>query len=359
MSPLRILIIGLGYAGLRLQTAFEHAAAAARIELSIAYADHRQKQTTLRYFDRIDGALQDFKPDLVVVSVNDTSHASVLAQLAGYPGFVVCEKPLATPLDDLAAIRSALTGTRGFALNLVERYSDASRVLRSWVARHEWRLVRASFHWGKDRINDYRPTCGVTSEAIHALDLIRWICPAAGPMTITGVLGARSDFSISGPAVLDTLQVTATLGEATVSGYSSFVNVVRQRTVDLSFLDQADQLIHARLVFDTPRWDHDHLRIWMRDTDGRDLVVHERVLSPSQPNQQMLHKLSRFCLDLVHWVACQRPPSQPFADLATALDLQQLLNALERCAQTPPPARYNPGDTRALLAEDGDVESLG
>nr|WP_250131721.1 Gfo/Idh/MocA family oxidoreductase [Stutzerimonas stutzeri] len=359
MKRMAILIIGLGYAGLRLQRAFEHAASTLGIALSLAYVDHMRKDASLSYFDRIEEALRDLQPGIVVVSVNDTNHAAVLAELAGYEGFIVCEKPLATPLDELTDIRGALASSSGFALNLVERYSDASRALRSWVSRHEWRLARASFHWGKNRINDYRPTCGVTSEAIHALDLIRWICPAAGPLEIAGALGIRSDFSISGDAVLDSLLLTATIGEATVGGYSSFVNVVRQRTVDLSFLDQADQLIHARLVFDTPRWDHDRLRIWMRDIDGRDLVVHERVLSPGQPNLQMLHKLSRFCLDVVQWVAYRRPPSQPFADLATAIDLQRLLNGLEACAQTPPPTRYNTGDARALLVEDGDVESLG
>lgn len=129
--------------------------------------------------------------------------------------------------------------------------------------------------------------------------------------------------------------------------------------MDLSLVDREEQLIHARLTFDTPRWDHDHLRIWMRDTDGTELVLHEVTVAPCQPGLETLHKLSRLCLRVLEWVAHRRPPDQPFADLETALGLQHLLNALEARAPTPPPSRYNHGATRALLAEDSDLESLG
>lgn len=356
---MKVLIIGLGYAGQRFRRAFEHVAASSSLALSLAYVGRRQRSTALGYYDRVDGALVDFAPDIVVVSANDVSHAVVLDQLTGFEGFVICEKPLTTPADDLTQVQAGLASISGFAMNLVERYSDASRVLRDWVDRHDWQLVRASFHWGKDRINDYRPTCGVTSEVIHALDLVRWICPAAGGLKIADVLGIRSDFSISGHAVLDTLQLTATLGTAPISGYSSFVNVVRQRTVDFSFVDREHQLIHARLVFDTPCWDRDHLRIWMRDTDGTELVLHELSTSPISAGLETLHKLAQLCRQVLHWVAYQQPPAQPFADLETAMQLQRLLNELEQRALTPPPARYNHGPARVLLSEDSDLESLG
>lgn len=356
---MRILIIGLGYAGLRFQRAFEYAGACTGDVISLAYVDHRPKKTPLQHYTGIDEALASFTPDIVVVSTNDISHAGVLEELDGYPGFVICEKPLAAPNDELTNIPAGLSAARGFALNLVERYSAASQTLRSWVERHDWTLARATFHWGKDRINDYRPTCGVTSEVIHALDLLTWLCPAAGPMRLAAVLGIRSDFSISGNAVLDTVQLIATLGDAPVSGYASFVNIVRQRTVDLSFIDCEDQLIHARLTFDTPRWDHDQLRIWMRDTDGSELVVHEQSIAPTQPGLEALHKLSQLCLQVLEWVAHGRTPAVPFADLDTALSLQRLLNTLEAHALTPPAARYNRGADRALLTEGSDQESLG
>ncbi|HBX54606.1 Gfo/Idh/MocA family oxidoreductase [Pseudomonas sp. UBA2684] len=356
---MKILIIGLGYAGNRYRRAFEHIAASTGLPLSLAYVGRRQKPIELSYFDSVGRALEMFTPNIVVVSVNDHSHAPVLRQLAGYRGFVICEKPLVTPGDDLNELFGALEHVGGFALDLVERYSDASRQLREWVERHDWHLVRASFHWGKDRINDYRPTCGVTSEVIHALDLLSWICPRSGQLRLHGVLGVRSDFSISGAEVLDTVQLTASLGEAQVTGYSSFVNIVRQRTVDFSFVDCDARLIHARLVFDTPRWDHDQLRIWTRDANGAEGVLHEFVTAPNEPGLDTLHKLSRLCLQVVRAVALKEPPRQAFADLNTAVALQHLLNELNTHAQTPPPARYVHGEKRVLLAEDNNLERLG
>ncbi|UTW08212.1 Gfo/Idh/MocA family oxidoreductase [Pseudomonas benzenivorans] len=356
---MKILIIGLGYAGNRYRRTFEHIAASTGLPLSLAYVGRRQKTTELPYFDSVNQALQRFAPDIVVVSVNDHSHAPVLKQLAGYRGFVICEKPLVTPKDDLAAISAALSQVSGFALDLVERYSDASRQLREWVERHGWQLVRASFHWGKDRINDYRPTCGVTSEVIHALDLLGWICPRAGQLQLQGVLGVRSDFSISGSEVLDSVLLTGSMGEARVTGYASFVNMVRQRTVDFSFVDRDARLIHARLVFDTPRWDHDQLRIWTRGPDGAEELLHEYATAPDEPGLDTLHKLSRLCLQVVRAVALKEPPRHAFADLDTAVALQRLLNELDTHAQTPPAARYVHGETRVLLAEDSDLESLG
>ncbi|WP_430292916.1 Gfo/Idh/MocA family oxidoreductase [Pseudomonas sp. B1-22] len=356
---MKILIIGLGYAGNRYRRAFEHIATSTGMPLMLAYVGRRQKPTELPYFDSVCRALEEFAPDIVVVSVNDHSHAPVLKQLAGYRGFVICEKPLVTPRDDLTELSAALEHVSGFALDLVERYSDATRQLRDWVERHDWQLVRAHFHWGKDRINDYRPTCGVTSEVIHALDLIGWICPRPGALRLHGVLGVRSDFSISGEEVLDTVQLTASLGDAPVTGYSCFVNIVRQRTVDYSFVDRDARLIHARLVFDTPCWDHDQLRIWTRGANGAEELLHSFTTTPDIPGLETLHKLSRLCLQVVRAVALKEPPRQAFAGLDTAMSLQRLLNELDTHAQTPPPARYVHGETRLLLAEDSDLESLG
>ncbi|HFS0969433.1 TPA: Gfo/Idh/MocA family oxidoreductase [Pseudomonas aeruginosa] len=356
---MKILIIGLGYAGNRYRRTFEHIATSTGMSLTLAYVGRRRRSTELPYFDSVSRALVEFAPDIVVVSANDHSHASVLKQLAGYRGFVICEKPLATPQDDLSELSAALGQVSGFALDLVERYSDVTRQLREWVERHDWQLVRANFHWGKDRINDHRPTCGVTSEVIHALDLVGWVNPRAGQLRLHGVLGVRSDFSISGEEVLDTVQLTASLGDAPVTGYSSFVNIVRQRTVDFSFADRDARLIHARLVFDTPCWDHDQLRIWTRGADGTEELLHEFATTPDTPGLDTLHKLSRLCLQAVRAVALKDTPRQPFAGLDTAVALQRLLNDLDTHAQTPAPARYLHSETRVLLAEDRDLESLG
>ncbi|MNG15545.1 hypothetical protein D3C84_993840 [compost metagenome] len=112
-------------------------------------------------------------------------------------------------------------------------------------------------------------------------------------------------------------------------------------------------------MFDTPRWDHDQLRIWTRDANGTEVVLHAFATAPNEPGLDTLHKLSRLCLQVARVVALKEPPRQPFAGLDTAVALQRLLNDLDTHAQTPPPARYVHGETRMLLAEDSDLESLG
>ncbi|MCY1365757.1 hypothetical protein D9M69_526200 [compost metagenome] len=144
-----------------------------------------------------------------------------------------------------------------------------------------------------------------------------------------------------------------------VTGYSSFVNIIRQRTVDFTFVDSRMRLIHARLTFDTPRWDMDQLCIWTRSDGGAVELLHELATDPRQPGLDTLHKLSRLCVQVVRWVAFRERPSQQFAGLDTALNLQRLLNELDTRARTPKPARYVHGQIRHLLPEDSDLECLG
>ncbi|MFS0838415.1 Gfo/Idh/MocA family protein [Paenibacillus sp. 1P03SA] len=174
---MNVLIIGLGYAGTRFSQAFSNLdpAVTGNEPVEIAYVNRSPKTNGYRYFSNIEEALKEFEPSIVVVSVNDEYHIDVIRQLKDYRGFVICEKPLVHPQDDLETVESSLKNISGFALDLVERYSDASLTLKQYVQEHSLRLVRANFYWGKDRINDHRPTSGVISEIIHPLDLVQWV----------------------------------------------------------------------------------------------------------------------------------------------------------------------------------------
>lgn len=357
---MKLLIVGLGYAGKRYQRAFRHLAGTLDLPLDIAYVARQQRiDEALPYYPDLPRALAEFHPDVVVVSVNDHAHVGILRDLDGFAGFVLCEKPLATPGDDWPSACAGLANARGFALDLVERYSEASQRLKDRVAGHAWSLLRASFHWGKDRLNDYRPTCGVSSEVIHALDLVQWIGAPDEALRLRQAIGIGSDFSVSGPNVPDTVLLTATLGEAAVAGYSSFVNIQRQRTVDFSFADPAGQIFQARIVYDTPAWDHDELRIWTRDSDGREVLVDAFRTAPSEGGLETLLKLSRLCEDVARVTVLGGAPRQPFADLDEAVRLQSLLDGIGQQIGTPPLARYVRGAARVLIPKSADLESLG
>lgn len=357
---MKLLIVGLGYAGQRYRRAFHHLAGKLDLPLDMAYVARRERSgETLSYYSDVPRALAEFRPDMVVVSVNDHGHVGILRDLAGFDGFVLCEKPLAAPGDDWPRVCTGLAQVQGFALDLVERYSYASQRLKERVAQQGWSLIRASFHWGKDRLNDYRPTCGVSSEVIHALDLVQWIGALDETLCVRQAIGIGSDFSLSGSKVPDTVMLTATLGEAVVAGYSSFVNIQRQRTVDFSFSDPVGRIFHARLVYDTPAWDHDELRIWTRDGDGREVVVDEYHTAPGEAGLETLLKLSRLCEDALRVAALDAPPRQPFAGLDDAIHLQHLLDGIGQQLGSPPLARYVRGGTRLLIPASADLESLG
>jgi len=357
---MKLLIVGLGYAGKRYRRAFHHLAGTLDIPLEIAYVA-RQHRTgeTLPYYPNVPEALAEFGPDIVVVSVNDHAHVDILHDLAGFTGFVLCEKPLAAPGDDWPSVCAGLQRAQGFALDLVERYSEATQRLKERVSRDGWSLIRASFHWGKDRLNDYRPTCGVSSEVIHALDLVQWIGAPNDRLHLQQAIGIASDFSLSGSAVPDTVLLTATLGEAAVAGYSSFVNIQRQRTVDFSFSDPAGRIFHARLVYDTPAWDHDELRIWTRAGDGREVTVDEFKTTPGGAGLETVLKLARLCEDVTRVAVLKTAPRQPFASLDEAIRLQGLLDGIGAQLGGAPVARYVRGTPRLLIPASADLESLG
>ena len=227
---MNVLIIGLGYAGHRFLSALHHVEKSANFkhQLNIAYVGRNRQVNTLAYFDSVTAALTEFKPDLVIVTVNDQFHADILNQLAGFSGFVICEKPLANATDDLLKLKNSLSKISGFCFDVIERYSTTAIALKDYVSSERLNLIRAHFHWGKNRINDYRPTCGVTSEVIHSLDMIRYIKNSDQPFDFTSVSGTRSDFSISGDSVLDSILLTGHLTDTAFTGYSSFVNPARK-----------------------------------------------------------------------------------------------------------------------------------
>ncbi|MFE2263182.1 Gfo/Idh/MocA family protein [Streptomyces griseosporeus] len=360
-DQLNVLITGMGYAGTRFLNALrtlDGADEAAGTGLRLAYHARHRTREDIPYYASVKEALADFRPDLVIVAVTDSAHAEILTALDGYEGFVLAEKPLTSRHDDLHAVRHALRRTSGFALDLVERYSDATTALRDYVRGHQLRLVRAHATWGKDRINDHRPTVGVTSEVIHSLDLLRWIAPGDHTVEPTGVLGVTSDFSISGPDVLDSVAMTATLGGAPVTVYSSFTNITRQRTVDCTFLAPDGGLIYASAVYDTPAWDADRLRVWRRVPGGEETLCEVDTRGDEVPAElRTIVKLRRLVADVLCFVRGGRDPRVAFAGLEESVRLQHLLNDIEDAARTTGPARYFPGGR--TVAAEADWERLG
>jgi predicted dehydrogenase len=357
---MNVLIIGLGYAGTRFYNAFNNLELHGEDKIEVAYVGRRQLRQDLIYYTSIAAALKEFQPQIVVVSVNDGNHAEVIAQLDGYTGFVICEKPFAGVHDDLDVLESSLSHTSGFCLDLVERYSDATIALKQYVDKGKLRLLRANFYWGKDRIHDLRPTSGVISEIIHPLDLVQWICAPEAELQLKESQGIRSDFSISGDEVLDSASITAVLQGAVVTGYSSFVNIIRKREIDLVFASPDDRLVYASLIYDTPAWDIDQLRVWEKTVTGDRVILDVQTgEEESRPELLTIRKLIRLAGDAAHFAQNGKSPSQPFAGLQTALNLQKLLNKIDHDARTLGPVQYVVGAERETYYDISNWERLG
>src|SRR5699024_1998398 len=187
---MKVLIIGMGFSGKMFLETFQNISNMYDEEIKIVYTARNKRDVKIKYYPDVQQAINEFKPNLVVVAVNDENHGEILSLLKNYNGFVICEKPLVDPEFDIETIIKSLSNISGFCLNMVARYSKASLLLKSFVDSHDLKLIRADFLWEKNRINDYRPTTGVMSEIIHPLDLVQWI-NFGSALKITNIQGVK------------------------------------------------------------------------------------------------------------------------------------------------------------------------
>lgn len=359
---MNILIIGLGYAGGRFLAAAKQLQAEERDlpPLSLAYVGPKNKNAEIPYFSEIEEALKEFQPDIIVNSSNDIFHLDVIKKLGGYGGFLLNEKPLITPFQNIECVKSSLDKINGFVMDMVERYSEATSALRNYVRENMLEPIRISFIWGKNRLEDHRPTCGVGSEVIHALDLIEYVIPSNSEIVMHGAIGISSDFSVSGADILDTVHLTGLYDKAVIDGYASFVNIDRQRNIDFTFRDPSNKLIYARLVYDTPGWDLDTLDIWERDDSGatKMLLALKTEDNPKILNAHGLYKIKSILKSAINFRQNNQKLDVEFCDLRQSIKLYALINQLYALARNGPIANYH-ALARRIVTNAGNSETLG
>ncbi|QHS25155.1 MFS transporter [Piscirickettsia salmonis] len=164
-------------------------------------------------------------------------------------------------------------------------------------------------------------------------DLVQWISTdgkgedSRDNMVLKSAIGTSSDFSISGPMIIDSVAITSQLKQSIITGYSSFVNIVRQRTIDFIFESPDKKLIYAHMVFDTPTWDVDSLKIWERTSQNDDVIANFTTEFPNAPKElHTIQKLKRLVSDVVEFVARNKSPQWSFADLSESLYVAGILS---------------------------------
>ncbi|WP_208440706.1 hypothetical protein [Bartonella raoultii] len=195
-------------------------------------------------------------------------------------------------------VGAKLVQCAGFCLDIVERYSAVSSLLRSYISEYNLEPIRCTFHWGNDRLWDCRPTSGVSSKIIHPY--------RSCPINLQAVLGfdkviaLESDFAVGSAFKLVSAFILAQLGaEAICAGYSSFVNVITKRTLSFIFRGGEGGVVLARVVYDDPDWDHDYIKIWEKDKECAPLLEKRVVGSASGAVDYQIIKLMRQVEDVV------------------------------------------------------------
>jgi predicted dehydrogenase len=332
----RVLLIGFGHAGKRFYRVLNDVQrdTPSRVRLTGVCDSNPRRLSEVprpaRTFRCLDTALAETRATTAVVAVNEVRHFDVLRRCAAARvSRILCEKPLAASNDEARELSTLLAGTT-VTVNLLERHSPVIADYLRWAAEIPGLAPkRVEFFWGKHRLRDPRPTIGVMSEAIHALDLVNYLFRPAS-YEVVGAHGVSSDFSHAPGAVLDTLDVVLRMPGFVVLGHCSFAWPWRQRTLTALLTAPDGRLFRATFDFDAPHWDLDSLKIVSVDLDdGRYETVLETTTDRDQLSPQLagVNKLSRF---VRMSLAPGHTDGPMLVDTSEALALQAMLDALER-----------------------------
>lgn len=193
---MRILIIGFGSIGQRhssIASEFGHQLGLVSQQLSTPYPSYRS----------VPAALDQFRPELVIISNITSDHSAVHSELRAlkYNGPILMEKPVAMSLEQVKIKQDANTYV---AYNL--RWHPAVQKVK--LALQEQKVLSAQFYVGQNLLKwntqrDYRTSYrasvkgggGVLGDLSHEIDLIQYLL---GPIRqIAAIGGHKSTLEIA------------------------------------------------------------------------------------------------------------------------------------------------------------------
>ena len=334
MTFKKVLIIGLGFAGnrfLRVFSFFNQSLLNEKYEIGFVDNDPNKllNAKNHRCFQNIDDALENFSPDIAVVTVNEKYHFEILQKLlTTKTQLILCEKPLVENMLQALVIHEK-AGSKHININMVERFSPIIQAFFEWKKQHkDLKTSRVEFFWGKNRVKDTRHTIGVISEIIHPLDLVKYIF-GYKKIEITNAISTKSDFSISDEFLIDSLDLIATADEYTILGHSSFMWTKRHREIT-GFLKHSTGMYRVNFNFDKPSWDCDQLIIDHFLPTGEIKTVFEYQTTNNDFPQSLhkIYKVSEFVRHSINVILNESKNKEQIVNLSEAVQLQQLLEKL-------------------------------
>lgn len=185
--------------------------------------------TPARGFDSLEAMLRELRPDAVILATPSGLHAAQAMLAARHGCHVVCEKPIATHLEDARAMVDACRDARRQLFAVMQlRYSPTLQWLHRAVADGrlgQIYMVEMSIFWTRPQsyydADAWRGTRAMDGGALlnqtsHYVDLLRWIFgPVAQVQAITATLGRAIEVEDSG--VLNLRWQSGALGSMSVT----------------------------------------------------------------------------------------------------------------------------------------------
>ncbi len=208
MQKLRSVIIGCGAIfpmhAASIQ-ANEYAQLVAVCDICENKAKARAQECNCRYYTDYQTMLEQEKPDSVHICLPHYLHTPVSIYALGHGCHVLCEKPMATTVEDAQRMIDAAQKS-GKTLEIIfqNRYNPGSRLIKETVASGKLGKVlgaRALVCW--DRSQEYYSESGwrgtiekegggvCVNQAIHTLDLMLWFC-GKQPVSVKASLDTRA-----------------------------------------------------------------------------------------------------------------------------------------------------------------------
>lgn len=336
-----VMIVGAGYAGKRFIQAFSFLQKNKPDAFDFhGVVDINEKNLEnlpahLKTETDLEVALEKWKPDIVAVCVNEYKHYEVLDILSrsSVTG-ILCEKPLTETLTQAVDVKAKL-GECAISLNLVERFSPVVAACKKWQEENPSITIRrAEFFWGKHRMRDPRPSIGVCSEAIHPIDMIRYLFNGRN-LQVKSSIGVVSDMQSGTSPVMDSVAMLSEMDGFPVIGQSSFAWPERDRRV-VAFASDDKNLYRIRLEFDTPYWDCDNLKIVKinSETGEKETVFEYETRNSDFPEEiRQIYKVYRFIEESLKGFVGEKTDVS-LVDIDEAIRLQEILEALAQEAET-------------------------
>lgn len=278
----KVGLIGTGMSGVRFIRAINYLNETKKIfQLVGVYDKKNEDHLNLNEFNiKVHHSFEEFAQsddyDLIIVATNESSHYDILCKLKTYMKDIkkiVIEKPLTETLEQSKQV-AELYDDDIIIVHYLERCSEVISDIKNYIIENSLTVRRMMFSWGKNRVYDGRPTTGVTSELVHPLDLCLYLADLfeAKVNVISGNY-IRSDYSVSGKDILDSVDISILADDVMISGSSSFVWPNRRRELTLYLTDKSNELWMIFMYFDQQRWDIDGYTIYKFDSNGNRIEV--------------------------------------------------------------------------------------